>query len=365
MLDALQSLSATTCDPSARRIPAITDVITPPVIVGTATLFTAAMQGAPLSTLIDVISQPGSHPAAQLFDTSTLYQIAFRREEALSLQADAVSASPLLRVHNPRQTAAALRVLALVMPGDTQMNMPVDFITNHLDVRLDLMFMRPDGSLPPVVPDHDVMIFCAADPGPALLCWMAQLYRTWPRPVLNDPALLPLFARDVLSRGFAGQPSLCFPATVKVAHADLAVRPETLAGLPYPVLIRPHDSHAGRGLAKIDSAEAAQAYLCTEIAECFYVSRYMDYRSADGLFRKYRIALVDGQPQLCHMALSEHWMVHYLNAGMAEHAERRHAEAEAMRSFADGFARRHAEAFQALHSLLPFDVFLDRLRRAA
>jgi hypothetical protein len=38
------------------------------------------------------------------------------------------------------------------------------------------------------------------------------------------------------------------------------------------------------------------------------------------------------------------------------HAERRDQEAEAMRSFADGFARRHAAAFQALHAQLPLDL---------
>ena len=259
MLDALQNSIA--CDSASRPIPIVADTVAPPVITGAATLFTAAMRGAPMATLIGMVGRPDAHPAAQLFDTSILYQIAFRRDEALGLQNDAVLQSPLLRVHNPRQTAAALRVLALMMPGDTQSNMPLDFITNHLDVRLDLLFMRTDGSLPPVVPDHDVMIFCASYPGPALLVRMAQLYRAWPRPVLNDPALLPLLARDALPRGFAEHPALCFPPTVKVARLDLVVDAETLAGLPYPVLIRPHDSHAGCGLAKVDSAAAARGYL--------------------------------------------------------------------------------------------------------
>ena len=83
----------------------------------------------------------------------------------------------------------------------------------------------------------------------------------------------------------------------------------------------------------------------------------MDYRSQDGLFRKYRVAFIDRQPHLCHMAVSQDWMVHYLNAGMTESAERRADEARAMEQFESGFAARHRAAFDALHERLPFDYY--------
>jgi hypothetical protein len=57
------------------------------------------------------------------------------------------------------------------------------------------------------------------------------------------------------------------------------------------------------------------------------------------------------------MALSEHWMVHYLNAGMTESATKRSAEAQAMANFETGFAARHARAFAALHKVLGFDFY--------
>jgi hypothetical protein len=67
------------------------------------------------------------------------------------------------------------------------------------------------------------------------------------------------------------------------------------------------------------------------------------------MFRKHRVALVRGRPFLCHMAASEHWMVHYLNAGMTDHADRRMEEAHAMATFDGDFALRHAEALAAVH----------------
>ena len=57
------------------------------------------------------------------------------------------------------------------------------------------------------------------------------------------------------------------------------------------------------------------------------------------------------------MAISSNWMVHYLNAGMTESAEKRAEEAQAMATFDAGFARRHAAAFEALHERLGFDYY--------
>ena len=73
--------------------------------------------------------------------------------------------------------------------------------------------------------------------------------------------------------------------------------------------------------------------------------------------RKYRIALVDGAPFLCHMAISSHWMVHYLNAGMTEDAGKRAEEARAMADFEADFAKRHATGFAALRERIGLEYF--------
>ena len=89
----------------------------------------------------------------------------------------------------------------------------------------------------------------------------------------------------------------------------------------------------------------------------FYLSPFIDYSSRDGLFRKLRIAVIDGQPFVAHMAISDHWMVHYLNAGMAELPARRAEEAAMMATFDIYFARRHAEAFRLLGERIGLDYF--------
>ena len=57
------------------------------------------------------------------------------------------------------------------------------------------------------------------------------------------------------------------------------------------------------------------------------------------MFRKYRIALIEGRPFACHMGVSEHWMIHYLNAGMRESAPKRAEEACFMAEFDQDFAQ--------------------------
>lgn len=322
------------------------------------------MRGADMAALAAAIERCDSDPAARLYDTSVLYQIALRRAEALELQAAAVAASPLLRVHRARPGSAALRVLALVTPGDLMANTPLEFIAAHLDIQLDLLFLLPGQPLPELVPDHDVMFFAASEPDAGTLARMAALFAAWPRPALNDPAHLPALGRDRLPALLAGAPGLCSPPSVSLSHAALSRATLAKSGvggvLPgggYPVLIRPHGSHAGIGLRKLDGDADLAAYLRDTPADAYHVTAFMEYRGADGCYRKLRIAFIDRQPHLCHLAVSSRWMVHYLNAGMAEDAAKRAEEARAMAAFASGFAVRHRDAFAALHAALPFDYY--------
>jgi hypothetical protein len=64
------------------------------------------------------------------------------------------------------------------------------------------------------------------------------------------------------------------------------------------------------------------------------------------------VALIDGAPYICHYAISQNWMIHYLNAGMTESAEKRAEEAAEMAAFDQGFAQRHQAALTAIHQRL-------------
>jgi Large polyvalent protein-associated domain 3 len=266
--------------------------------------------------------------------------------------------------HAPTQRVP-LRLLALAGPGDLMTNTPLDFLTNYLNVRLDLLYVLPDRPLPPVIPDHDIAFFALGEADPPTLARLCRLHAAWPRPAMNNPRFLPALERETLSRSLAGVPGVCSPAAVAVTRAALDEHLQgghpiegfdTPRGL-YPCLIRPHGSHAGRGLSRVQNPAELAGYLRFSFERQFFVTAFEEYSGPDGLYRKSRVAFIDRQPFLCHMAISSNWMVHYLNAGMTESADKRAGEASAMAEFDHGFARRHAAAFDALHARLGFDYY--------
>ena len=345
--------TAVQCD----EVPGIDPALVPRLVRGPAALTHLAFAGAGLPRLWEVIERPTPtlvDAAAYALDAATIQLLQFQPERAQALQRQALAIGTLYRVADAMraQTTAPLRVLALLAPGDLMANTPVDFLTMHLDVRLDVLFVRPDRPLPAVVPEHDVAFFAAADGDPALTQRLGRLHAGWPRPALNNPAGVLRLGREALADALRDSPGLVCPPIRRLARTEAAT-----AALRFPVLVRPVGSHAGHDLARADDAEQLAAHLATLGCAEVFVSDFVDYRGADGLYRKYRIAFIGGAPMLCHMAVSAHWMVHYLNAGMAESAAKRAEEAAAMASFDDGFARRHATALAAVAEWAGLDYF--------
>jgi hypothetical protein len=347
--------------------PPIDPGLTPPPIKGAAALAHRAYATDGLPELLAFISRPAAteaEAAALAFDSSLAHHLRFRARQARALQAQALDRARLFRVSErfvPLGTRP-LRLLALMAPGDLMVNTPLDFITAHLDVRLDLLFVVPGKPLPERMPEHDVAFFAVSESDPAALARLAPLFAAWPRPALNDPARVLRLTRDGVAAGLSGVPGVLTPRIVAVSRSELAGRinagapiSRLLPGCDYPVLLRPAGSHAGQDLEWLDGRESLALYVAEASTERFFLANFIDYRGADGLFRKYRIAFIAGRPYLCHMAASEHWMVHYLNAGMGESDAKRTLEAEAFATFDDGFARRHAAALSAIDAWVGLD----------
>jgi glutathione synthase/RimK-type ligase-like ATP-grasp enzyme len=236
-----------------------------------------------------------------------------------------------------------LRLLAVMGPGDMTANTPLDFVVDQLPVRLDLLFVTPDRDWPPEVPDHDVLMVALGESSrnAPLVAQLQRQLVNWPRPVVNRPDRIGRCARDAVCAILSGVPGLRIPATRSLPRAQPDWR-------HFPATIRPMDTHSGKGLARLDTPADLRAYLDEHEDDRFQWAEYIDYRSDDGLYRKYRIALIDGQPYVCHLAIAEHWIVHYQSAGMQHSADKRLEEDRQMRTFRQGFALRHADALRAI-----------------
>jgi glutathione synthase/RimK-type ligase-like ATP-grasp enzyme len=251
------------------------------------------------------------------------------------------------------------RILAFVTAGDFMANTPLDFLLHGSDAVLILHFVDAATRTLTDVPPHDVA-FMAIGEAPetrAVLGAMKLALAQWHGRVMNrDVEMIASLGRDCVSVMLADEASIYAPETRRVTRSDL-IQAAMCGDLALPMILRPIGSHAGVGLCLIEDRAALATWLRKSGSGDVYIAPYVEYRGTDGLYTKARVVLIDGVPYASHLAQSEHWMVHYLNADMADHPERRRAEAAWMEAFDDSFAQRHAAAFAALHRAFGLDYF--------
>ncbi len=144
------------------------------------------------------------------------------------------------------------------------------------------------------------------------------------KPLLNHPHKVALTARNELPALLAGIDQLIVPAVWRFASSG-DWPPSIVAKLP--LLIRPVHTHGGVGLVLATSA-AELAQCSTMHSGPVYVSCFVDYRSADSWYRKYRMIFIDRKPYPYHLAISQNWLVHYYTADMEPHPWKKKEEEE-------------------------------------
>lgn len=307
----------------------------------------------------------GALEAGEGLDLSVIAQLLGDKQAGLAIQHEILASQRLFRspctVLNP-----GLRVLALAAATDIGSNTPIEFLLEDSGIELTTLYVTSEAELPQPLPEHDIAIVVASDSEDCrdALRKIGQMMQQWPRPLLNPPHLVSSLDRDKLHGLLGGIDGLEIPATSPLNRERLSDLSRSAAALcdiaselAFPVIVRPRGSHAGAGLAKIDEPAAIGRYLGERAEQDFFISRFVDYAGSDGLFRKYRIAIIDGQAYACHLAIAERWDIWYLNAGMSLSARKRLEEETFMRTFDVGFAHRHRAALAGLIGRIGLDYF--------
>lgn len=337
--------------------------------IGFAQLTRRAFEGVDLHPLRDHLMAriaAGTALAGEALDLSLITQLLGDKDRGLAIQSEVLSFHQLFRTPSPA-AKPSLRLLALAADIDMGGNTPIDFLLEGSDIELLTLYVVEGAGLPETLPEHDVAIVVASDSEECreALALIEKAAPRWPRPLLNRPDRIGNLDRDKLHRLLAGVPGLDIPATIHTTRVQLSdlSRGHIACGdiaseLRFPIIARPRGSHAGVGLAKIDDAAAIAAYLADRTEQDFFVARFVDYVNADGLYRKYRLAMVDGRPYACHMAIADRWDIWYLNAYMAFSEEKRAEEAVFMRDFDTAFAVRHERALDEMSRRVGLDYFI-------
>jgi hypothetical protein len=334
---------------------------------GLAPLLRQSIAGEPLQPLATALLAAAAHQpecANIWMNLSLVLQCLNQRDLGLTMQDEALALQQVFALP-ARQQPAVCRVLLLMAPGDVAENTPLECLLENSDIDLLYYYLIEGQAEPPLLPEHDVLLVAMGDSprNRQTLAALEPVLREWPRPVLNLPQYIPLTERTEASVRLYGAPGVSVPVTWRASRELLAAVAEGQQRLDavfpecdFPVIIRPQGSQAGRDLQCLSGPAELHDYLEAVAAPHFFIANFIDYRSADGLFRKVRIAFVAGQPFVCHMAVSSNWMVHYVNAGMYEDAGKRAEEAQFMADFG-GFVARHRPALQAICQRIPLDYF--------
>ncbi|MBB3966562.1 ATP-grasp domain-containing protein [Rhizobium metallidurans] len=338
------------------------------VIAGKAVLVRAVYEGKDVTPYWEILMARVSAnlaDAGAFMDLSIILQVLGRSDEAAIAQNGALETSRDYRIRNGSGTG--IRVLVIVTRGDFMANTPIEFLLESSDTSILLHYVDETTAALDDVPEHDVA-FVAVGESPGnrpVLENLERMLATWKGPILNNaPRAIIDLSREGVSQAFRDEPAILAPLTSRIARAELRDLANGTRGLDtvdglstFPVIVRPTGTHAGHGMEKIATEDELAGYLEGRDETDFYIAPFIDYSSEDGKFRKQRIAVIDGKPYASHLAISDHWMVHYLSAGMAEHGERRLEEASWMENFDADFAMRHAKAFDALSRRFGLDYF--------
>jgi len=148
-------------------------------------------------------------------------------------------------------------------------------------------------------------------------------------PLMNSPAAVARSARNRLATTLAGLDHVVVPPTHRVERAGLvsALRAAHADAPHASWLVRPVASHGGQGLRRIEPEQVGDFALESDTTQSWYLTRYVDTRGTDGLYRKYRVVLIDGVPFPYHLAISSHWLVHYFSADMLASSAKQAEEA--------------------------------------
>ncbi len=256
---------------------------------------------------------------------------------------------------------ADFRVLALFAPFAG--NIPTGYLFGDAAYDTDTLALLASTRVDVDLLTRDVQVvvnlLSDADQGDDVLPLAAELADRLGKPVVNDPRRVQRTARDAVATLLEGIPGCLVPKVLRQeAGAELAV--ETLRaalGSPASVLVRPAGTHGGDDFEKIENAAALAAALVRQADGDRYFIEYVDYRSVDGYFRKYRFIVVDGEILPYHLAIADGWKVHHDSTDMADHPWMQQEEQAFLNDPATVFGADQYRALREIRRRIGLDYF--------
>jgi glutathione synthase/RimK-type ligase-like ATP-grasp enzyme len=299
-------------------------------------------------------------------DAATLHIVAnFQQALGLDDEADAsyrraLKLKPLITI--PASVAPpAFRVLFVFGPNAG--NTPIEYLIERARFETNIITLLPDVEYDidrlRIYADVVVNLISDVDRGHAFLAPAQALVDGVGSPVINPPQLIAGTGRDAVAKRLAQLPGCCVPQTRLYSAAELAamVKGTSQESLTFPVLVRPAGAHGGDNFEKFEDPAQLEAFLNRLNASNYYLTSFVDYRSNDGYFRKYRFVCVGDEILPYHLAIDDKWKVHHVTTSMATHAWMQNEEQAFLEDPWRVFGATQRVALQSIRDAIGLDYF--------
>jgi tetratricopeptide (TPR) repeat protein len=261
-------------------------------------------------------------------------------------------------IHRPARIApAAFSVLALYDPFAG--NIPTEYFFRECGYDTNTLALLA-GSAPGIEllrngGDIVVNLISDADQASQSLPLASELAQRLGKPIINDPRKILRTTRESVALLLADIADCRVPKVVR--HPAASALAASTVSLHWPIVARPAGTHGGDDMEKIDDAAGLAAFVAQHSGADQYLAEYVDYRSADGYFRKYRLIFVGGEILPYHLAIGSEWKVHHDSTDMDAHPWMQQEELAFLENPASVFGPRHYRALAEIQKRIDLEYF--------
>jgi hypothetical protein len=261
-----------------------------------------------------------------------------------------VAAMGAARSYRARHQPARFKALLLFSPFSG--NTPYEDLISDSCYDADVILILPGHQDDPRAVSADIIVnlVSEADLRRDIVEQVADFVAPIPKPVINHPLLILGTDRQSIAQRLVAIAGTIVPSTIRM---DAAALSQFLCSNSLPsfnLIARHAGTHGGDKMELISTIEQLRAFAEEAGDQPVYLTDFVDYRSADGFYRKYRFIFVGDEILPYHLAIGDVWKVHHMSTRMAD--------IEWMRAEEQAFLER------------PYDVFgteamaaLDAIRR--
>ncbi len=198
-----------------------------------------------------------------------------------------------------------------------------------------------------------------ADQHPRVLSTLVRMLAGYRGRVINRPEAVLRTTREQVSQRLAGLSGAIVPKVIRLrTNKEAAVRSAVAkAKIAFPVIARPAGLHNGSVIGILDSVDALLPKLDPKLDH--YLTEFVDFRSPDGLYRKFRVFFFGERWILRHMIVSDRWNVHMADRArvMLGRPALREEEREVLARPAERFGGEICAALRDIQSIFGLDFF--------